>query len=111
MRDVEEGEWASYSCTVKSIDCGTISWKIGDYTSELGDSYQQFRDLEEIHVRVKSASGTNNTETIEILATMELDGLPVQCKVRQYGSSRDEYSQFALLRVHPNNSTSQGMMT
>ena len=109
--DVVEGEWASFSCNVKSIKCGTITWKIGDYTSEQGDSDQQLPNLEEIRVRVKSAEETNNTETIEILATMELDGLPVQCKVTSYTTSRDEYSQFALLRVHPNNSTSQGMMT
>ena len=110
---MEEGEWASYSCTIKSSKKALIFWRIGNYTKERGDSDQQLCELNEINVRVKSADGTNYTETIEILATMELDGLPVQCKVVPYDNSTYsyEYSQFALLRVHPNNSTSQGAMT
>ena len=106
---MEEGEWASYSCTIKSSKKALIFWRIGNYTQEPGDSDQQLCELNEINVRVKSADGTNYTETIEILATMELDGLPVQCKVVPHNcDSCFEYSQFALLRVHP---TSQGAMT
>ena len=114
MRDVKEGEWANYSCTVK-IDKASISWRIGDYTREDGDSIDNVHELKEINVRVKNETVGRKciTETIEILATMELNGLPVQCKVLPYDNSTYsyEYSQFALLRVHPNNSTSQGVMT
>lgn len=108
-RDVKEGEWANYSCTVKAIDKASIFWRIGNYTSENGDSIDQVRKLEEINVQVKRAG---KTEMIEILATMELDGLAVQCKVAPHennlSNKYSQYSQFALLRVHPNNSTSQG---
>lgn len=102
-RDVEEGGWANYSCTIKSIKKASIFWRIGDYTSEGGDSIQQVCNLKEINVQVKSA---DNTEKIDILATMELNGMPVQCKVVPYvitSRAREEYSQFALLRVHPSN--------
>ena len=114
---MKEGEWANYSCTVKAIDKASIIWRIGDYTSKDGkdgDSIDQIRNLKEINVRVKPAGKKNKTEMIEILATMELDGLAVQCKVvphKNNNSSNEysQYSQFSLLRVHPNNSTSQGM--
>ena len=99
-----EGEWASFSCTVKAGKASVL-WKIGSYTDKDGNSTTKLnsrgltvtydmhidkREQKEIHV-------------IEILATAELDKVPVQCVVvpLNYPKSDREFSRFYILTVYP----------
>jgi len=47
------------------------------------------------------ASRKKLSETIEVLATTELDGTPVECKWKSLRGDEHEYSPFALLKVYP----------
>ena len=115
VKYAHEGTRANFSCTVKCHK-GTILWKIGDYTAEEGNSDQKLNSLG-ISVQVYNDtdpelearfSGKGTTVRIGILATKELDHVPIQCKIVPYHNSQPEYSKFTILIVHPaavNNNT------
>ena len=93
--EVNEGDWARFSCTVKK---GTVLWKIGNYTKEDGNALNKIETRGLITVRKYDDTAAKEkyedvgiTNGIEILATAELDKVPVQCVVLLYNHSY-EYS-------------------
>ena len=104
--EVNEGDWARFSCTVKK-EKGTVLWKIGNYTKEEGNALNKIETRGLITVRKYDDTAAKEiyedvgiTNGIEILATAELDKVPVQCVVLLYNHSY-EYSKFVVLTVHP----------
>ena len=104
--DVNEGEYANFSCTGSK---GWILWRVGDYTDEGGTTVYNLdnvglsaavysdnvRELHEGNVD----GGT--TIMIGILATAEMNGVPVQCVIQPYHrQSAKEYSMFATIKIH-----------
>ena len=103
---VMEDTWAEFSCTVKKRD--TVKWRIGWFTHNgheynLGDRLGEIEGLQIEYVdTIHSSSGNKKTEVIRILATMDLNGLPIECMSDSLdGKKFDEYSQFVLLKVMP----------
>ena len=102
---VTEGQWANFSCGIKLP--GTIRWRIGDFTND-GYVYNSAGSLPELEGVTAERSfapditGRILTETIGVLATAEMDGVPVECVYRHpILGTRDSYSKFALIQVHP----------
>ena len=101
-RKVTEDTWAEFSCTIKKHD--TVKWRIGSFTDD-GHTYNlgdQLKRIEELQIEYIDTiiSGNKQTEVIRILATMDLNGLPIECMSHSKGGKK-EYSQFALLEVIP----------
>ena len=104
---VMEDTWAEFSCTVKRKDI--VKWRIGWFTDNeheynLGDRLGEIEGLQIEYVEtITSSSGKKefNTEVIRILATMDLNGLPIECMSVSLDDQKIEYSQFALLKVMP----------
>ena len=105
---VDEGEWASFSCTVKKGKA-KILWKIGEFTEENGNSFSKISS-QELTVRrytdqqeAEKYRRNGTTDGLEILATAELDKVPVQCVVipHNYPKSDREFSRFYILTVYP----------
>ena len=99
--EVAEGTWANFTCTIKTP--GTLYWRIGSFVHKGYDEHTFYglNKLEGVRAEEDNLkiSGTRLSETIEILATKELDGTPVEC-VFELGGKKD-YSPFALLNVYP----------
>ena len=102
---VHLGQWANFSCGIKLP--GTIRWRIGDFS--VNGSLLLYHTSGNLHALNGVTAGRPFppdirgkilTETIGVLATAELDGVPVEC---MYGhpalASRNSYSKFALLEV------------
>ena len=114
-REVNEGEWASFSCAVKRGKA-IVRWKIGNYTDEVGNGMKyigshglvvrQYDDRE----LTEKYKGKGLAFGVEVLATAELNGVPVQCVAHPLDHSLSiEYSKFIILSVHANlNTTNQG---
>ena len=103
-KDVVEGEHANFSCTVKHGK-GSVLWKIGDYTTEDGNSFDN-PENEQVSVEVydqvfeRMFGSDGETNGIGILATEDLDGVPVQCVMVPYKNhAPKEYSRFSILNV------------
>ena len=103
---VMEGTWAEFSCTVIKSD--TVKWRIGWFTDDgheynVGDRLGEIEGLQIEYVEtIPSSSRNKKTEVIRILATMDLNGLPIECMSdSSNGEKFDEYSQFVLLEVMP----------
>ena len=101
-----EGTWVELSCTVKRSD--TVKWRIGWFTNNgheynLGDRLGEIEGLQIENVdTIPSSSRNKKTEVIRILATMDLNRLPIECMSDSInGKKFDEYSQFVLLEVMP----------
>ena len=103
---VMEDTWAVFSCTAKRKDI--VKWRIGCFTDK-GHEYNlgvRLRDIEGLQIEyvetITWSSGKKefNTEVIKILATMDLNGLPIECMSVSL-DDKIEYSQFALLKVMP----------
>ena len=107
---VTEGQWANFSCGIKLP--GTIRWRIGDFTNDgyVYNSAGSLPELEEVTAERSFApdiTGRILTETIGVLATAEMDGVPVECVYRHPRfATRDSYSKFAIIEVHPANTGS-----
>ena len=100
-KDVVEGEHANFSCTVKHGK-GSVLWKIGDYTREDGNSFDN-PENEQVSVEVydqvfeRMFGSDGETNGIGLLATEELDGVPVQCVMVPYKNhAPKEYSRFSI---------------
>ena len=102
---VTEGHWANFSCGIKLP--GTIRWRIGDFEDDgyIYNTAGNLGNLEGVTAERSFApdiTGKILTETIGVLATAEMDGVPVEC---MYGhpvhTNRNSYSKFALIEVHP----------
>ena len=115
-REVNEGEWASFSCAVK-LGKARVRWKIGNYTDEVGNGMKyigshglvvrQYDDRE----LTEKYKDKGLTFGIEVLATAELNGVPVQCVAfpLDLSSLSIEYSKFIILNVITDlNTTNQG---
>ena len=104
-----EGTWANFSCGIK-LHTGngpaSIKWRIGDFRRDGKEYYSadKLPDLEGVTAERSFApdiTGHILTETIGILATEEMDGIPVECMfVHPNKSTRNSYSKFALLNVN-----------
>lgn len=98
---VDEGTWANFTCAIKGTG-SDILWRIGEYTSNDDTSMYEgayhLSNVEGITARRVHFSGGSgrSTETIEILATADLNGTPVECMC---SGGRSAHSQFALLHV------------
>ena len=101
-----EGSWAEFLCDIKLP--GSIKWRIGDFTTRDGTEYNdgyKLPELEGVTAKRNSTSKNENrmTETINILATENMDGTPVQCMFVYPSiandSCRNRFSMFALLKV------------
>ncbi|CAI8033944.1 hypothetical protein GBAR_LOCUS19135, partial [Geodia barretti] len=113
-REVNEGEWASFSCAVKRGKA-IVRWKIGNYTDEVGNGMKyigshglvvrQYDDRE----LTEKYKGKGLTSGVEVLATAELNRVPVQCVAHPLDLSLSiEYSKFIILSVHADlNTTNQ----
>ena len=102
---VTEGQWANFSCGIKMP--GTIKWRIGDFTNH-GYVYNGAGNLPGLEGVTAERSFTPDitgrilTETIGVLATAEMDGVPVECMNHHPTlATRDSYSKFALIQFHP----------
>ena len=115
-REVNEGEWASFSCAVKRGKA-IVRWKIGNYTDEVGNGMKyigshglvvrQYDDRE----LTEKYKGKGLAFGVEVLATAELNGVPVQCVALPLhpSSLSIEYSKFIILSIHADlNTTNQG---
>lgn len=117
-KDVVEGEYANFSCTVKRGK-GVVLWKIGNYTIEEGESFDYPAD-NTVSVKVYQEddpelaqvfAGIGQTTRIGILATPKLNRVPVQCvMIPNSGHTRREYSMFAILNVLPAPSQISGIL-
>ena len=105
-----EGTWANFACGIKlpgNTDNapGSIKWRIGDFRRR-GKEYYSADKLPDLEGVTAERSFTpditeHKTETIGILATEEMDGIPVECMfVHPNTSTRNSYSKFALLNVN-----------
>ena len=100
-----EGTWANFSCGIKLP--GFIKWRIGDFTDDghLYNSAGNLPGLEGVTAELSFApdiTGKILTETIGVLATPDMDGVPVECMYKHPRvATRDSYSKFALIEVHP----------
>lgn len=102
---VHKGQWANFSCGIKLP--GTIRWRIGDFS--VNGSILLYHTAGNLHglngVTAERSfapdiRGKILTETIGVLATAELDGVPVECMYAHPAlASRNSYSKFALLEV------------
>ena len=99
-----EGMWANFSCAIKLP--GSIKWRIGDFTRE-GYIYNSAENVSEIQgLRAERSfapdiTGHVYTETIGILATIDMDRTPVECMfVHPNRANRNSFSKYALLNIH-----------
>ena len=104
--EVSEGQWANFSCGIKLP--GSIQWRIGDFTRGGGYLYNTAEKLPQVEGVTAEKSfpeditGKVKTETIGVLATAEMDGVPVECMyLHPSRATRNSYSKFALIRAHP----------
>ena len=109
---VTEGEWANFTCGIKLP--GMIRWRIGDLQWD-GDAYYtggNLREVEGVTAQIPSSevNGSILYETIQVLATVELDGAPVQCKFDTGNNNRkkDSFSMFSLIHVNTLGTFSSG---
>ena len=108
-----EGSWAEFSCGIKLP--GSIKWRIGDFTYN-GTEYNDGDKLPLVEGVTAKRNSTSNkesrkqTETINILATENMDGTPVQCMFvnPSNDSSTNRFSMFALLNVQLQNIVAEG---
>ena len=103
---VTEGGWAHFTCAIKLP--GMIRWRIGDFDNN-GSVYNSASNLAgfEGATAERFSYTINKTkkmlhETIQVLATVELDGIPVQCMYESNGGStkKDSFSMFGLIHVN-----------
>ena len=107
---VTEGQWANFSCGIKLP--GSLSWRIGDLSRD-GNVYNSAGNLPLVEGVTAERSfpsditGNVMTETIGVLATAEMDGVPVECMfIHPKRATRDSYSKFALISVEPTHNSS-----
>ena len=103
--EVTEGQWANFTCGIKLP--GIIKWRIGDLTRD-GHTYNSAGNLPQLEGATAERSFTPEitgkvmTETIGVLATAEMDGVPVECMyIHPSRASRNSYSKYGLIDVHP----------
>ena len=103
---VTEGGWAYFTCAIKLP--GMIRWRIGDFENN-GSVYNSVSNLAGLEgaTAERFSYTIDNTkkmlhETIRVLATVELDGTPVQCMYEpdEGSTKKDSFSMFALIHVN-----------
>ena len=104
-RTVPEGTWANFSCTYK-FQFGHLKWRIGAFSRTEDDEYFLIDDLENANINGLNArlvyqktSGIYTEVMIEIFATGEIDGAPVQCMVYRKNTEKNNYSKFSILKL------------
>ena len=104
---VTEGGWAHFTCAIKLP--GMIRWRIGDFDNNNGSVYNTVSNLAGLEgATAERFSYTINKtkkmlyQTIQVLATVELDGTPVQCMYQHIDgiTKKDSFSMFALIHVN-----------
>ena len=104
--EVSEGQWANFSCGFKLP--GSIQWRIGDFTRGGGYLYNTAEKLPQVEGVTAEKSfpeditGKVKTETIGVLATAEMDGVPVQCMYKSPDDDpvKDSFSEYAVIHVN-----------
>ena len=104
--EVSEGQWANFSCGIKLS--GTIWWRIGDFTRGDGYLYNAAEKLPQVEGVTAGRSFPENitgdvkTETIGVLATAEMDGVPVQCMYKSLDDDpvKNSFSEYAIIHVN-----------
>ena len=109
---VTEGQWANFSCGIKLP--GSLKWRIGDLSRD-GNVYNSAGNLPLVEgvtaERSFPSEITRNimTETIGVLATAEMDRVPIQCGyIHGNKPLKDSFSKFAMMQVERLNSSSSG---
>ena len=102
--EVSEGQWANFSCGFKLP--GIIQWRIGDFTRGGGYLYNAAEKLPQVEGVTAERSfpqditGNVRTETISVLATAEMDGVPVQCMYLSHTDpGKNSFSKYAIIHV------------
>ena len=102
--DVNEGEYANFSCTGSK---GWVLWRVGDYTDEGGTTVYNLDNVGlsvavySDNIKELQEGKVGTTIMIGILATAEMNGVPVQCVIQPYHRQSDkEYSMFAIIKIH-----------
>ena len=104
--EVSEGQWANFSCGIKLP--GNIRWRIGDFTRGDGYLYSTAENLPQVEGVTAERSfpeditGKVKTETIGVLATAEMDGVPVQCMYLYIDDDpvKNSFSEYAIIHVN-----------
>ena len=104
--EVSEGQWANFSCGIKLP--GNIWWRIGDFTRGDGSLYSAAEKLPQVEGVTAERSfpeditGKVKTETIGVLATAEMDGVPVQCMYKSLDDDpvKNSFSEYAIIHVN-----------
>ena len=106
--EVSEGQWANFSCGFKLP--GSIQWRIGDFTRGDGSLYSAAVKLPQVEgvtaeksfqAELKENEKFTN-ETIGVLATAEMDGVPVQCMYKSLDDDpvKNSFSEYAIIHVN-----------
>ena len=102
--EVSEGQWANFSCGIKLP--GNIWWRIGDFTRGDGSLYSAAEKLPQVEGVTAERSfpeditGNVKTETIGVLATAEMVGVPVQCMYKSLDDPvKKSFSEYAIIHV------------
>ena len=85
----QEGLFETFECSVKNC-MSTITWKVGNMTSG---------DIKAHRGNAFCNEHNNKKSTLTLLASMDMNGTPVQCEENKYGVALPFYSKFAVLVV------------